>query len=482
MTTTTMAVVLAAACTVCLAAGAGERRPREGPGVDLAHGDLKVSANRRFLVHADGTPFFYLADTAWELFHKLERGEADRYLENRRAKGFTVIQAAALAELDGLGVPNAYGHRPLVDNDPTKPAVTDGPANDYWDHVDYIVDRAAAKGIFIGMLPTWGDKWTVKWGKGPAVFTPDSAKVYGEWLGRRYRDKPIIWILGGDRNPETDAHLATIRAMAAGLARGDGGRHLMTFHPTGGSSSAQWFQGDEWLAFNMVQSGHNEKDGPNYRMIEADYARTPTKPCMDGEPRYEDHPVAWKSQERGWFDDYDVRQAAYWALLAGAHGHTYGCHPIWRMYDQGHEPPLGKDYMRHYWHEVLDLPGACQMLHVRRLFESRPMLDRVPDQGLLAEDARGGADHVQASRGKDYALVYVPTGRPVTVRLGAVSGSQVKAWWFDPRTGEATAVGVLPNEGTRPFDPPGEPARGNDWVLVLEDAARGYPPPGSPAR
>ncbi|MBE3068735.1 MAG: DUF4038 domain-containing protein, partial [Planctomycetes bacterium] len=75
-----MAVVLAVACTVCLAAGAGEQRPREGPGVDLAHGDLKVSANRRFLVHADGTPFFYLADTAWELFHKLEREEADRYL------------------------------------------------------------------------------------------------------------------------------------------------------------------------------------------------------------------------------------------------------------------------------------------------------------------------------------------------------------------------------------------------------------------
>src|SRR5688572_22216910 len=82
---------------------------------------LKVSENKRFLVHADGRPFFYLGDTAWELFHRLNRPEVDTYFEDRAKKGFTVIQAVALAELDGLNTPNAYGHRPLVDNDPTKP-------------------------------------------------------------------------------------------------------------------------------------------------------------------------------------------------------------------------------------------------------------------------------------------------------------------------------------------------------------------------
>src|SRR5512134_146484 len=103
---------------------------------------LKVSENRRFLVTEDGRPFFYLGDTAWELFHRLNREEADRYLENRARKGFTVIQAVALGELDGLNAPNPYGHRPLIDNDPTKPDMKDGPANDYWDLVDYIVDKA----------------------------------------------------------------------------------------------------------------------------------------------------------------------------------------------------------------------------------------------------------------------------------------------------------------------------------------------------
>lgn len=125
---------------------------------------LRVSANQRFLVTTEGRPFFWLGDTAWELFHRLNREEATRYLEDRASKGFTVIQAVALAEIDGLNTPDAYGHRPLVDNDPTRPDVKDGSDNDYWDHVDYIVRRANELGLRIGFLPTWGDKWHKKGG------------------------------------------------------------------------------------------------------------------------------------------------------------------------------------------------------------------------------------------------------------------------------------------------------------------------------
>jgi len=128
---------------------------------------LKVSENRHFLVHEDGRPFFYLGDTAWELFHRLDREEADRYLRDRAHKGFTVVQAVALAELDGLEDPNAYGHRPLRNGDPAQPDVREGPDNDYWDHVDWVVERANALGLTIGFLPTWGDKWNKKWGRAP---------------------------------------------------------------------------------------------------------------------------------------------------------------------------------------------------------------------------------------------------------------------------------------------------------------------------
>lgn len=451
-----------------LAAIDSAEQGRAGVSVDFSHGDLKVSENRRFVVHADGTPFFYLGDTAWELFHRLNREEAVKYLENRRAKGFTVIHAVVLAELDGLNTPNAYGDRPLLDNDPARPNEA------YFKHVDYIVEEARKRGIYIGMLPTWGDKVTKAWGVGPVVFNAAKARVYGEFLGRRYAKAPnIIWILGGDRVADEVEEIW--HAMAAGITAGDGGRHLKTYHPQGGRSSAEWFHDAEWLDFNMLQSGHSEFDLPNYERVARDYGRRPVKPCLDGEPRYEDHPVNWRP-ENGWFDDFDVRQAAYWGLFAGGFGHTYGCHDIWQMLAPGRGPISAA---RNNWYDVLDLPGAWDIMHVRHLMESRPFLSRVPDQSMIAEGQAGGAAHVQATRGDGYAFVYIPTGNTIKVKLGMISGSEIKAWWFDPATGQATEAGIFANQGTRTFDPPGEAGRGNDWVLVLDDVAKGFATPGA---
>lgn len=427
---------------------------------------LKLSENRRFLVRETGEPFFYLGDTAWELFHRLNREDAEHYLQDRAAKGFTVIQAVVLAEYGGLTVPNPYGDLPLEELDPTRPVEA------YFRHVDWIVERAAELGLHIGMLPTWGDKWNRKWGQGPEIFTLENARVYGEFLGRRYREKPIIWIVGGDRPIETEAHRELMRAMVAGLKAGDGGRHLVTYHPNGGHTSAEWLHDEPWLDFNMLQSGH-DYNRDNYNRIAADYARTPVKPCTDGEPGYEDHPAAFKA-ENGYLDDYEVRKFAYWALFAGAHGHTYGCHDIWQMFEPGREPVTAA---RTPWREALHLPGAGQMQHARRLLESRPFLTRVPDQSLLASDPGTGTDHVQATRGEDgsYAFIYVPSGKPVSVRLHGLSGEELLARWYDPRSGGCQGIATVSREGVREFVPPAE---GPDWVLVLDDAARGHGAPG----
>ncbi len=158
---------------------------------------LRVSDNKRFLVTKEGKPFFWLGDTAWELFHRLSREEAHKYLKDRADKGFTVIQAVALAELDGLHDPNAYGEIPLENDDPAKPREA------YFQHVDYIINKANDYGLNIALLPTWGDKvFKDRWGAGPEIFNVDNAKVYGRWLANRYKNKSnIIWILGGDRNP-----------------------------------------------------------------------------------------------------------------------------------------------------------------------------------------------------------------------------------------------------------------------------------------
>src|SRR5579862_7164463 len=169
-------------CWICLASlGLLLPLPALAGQLDTKMARLKVSDNKRFLVTQDGQPFFWLSDTAWELFHRLNREEADRYLAKRAQQGFNVIQAVAIAEENGHTDPNAYGHVPLIDLDPARPAVKEGPNNDYWDHVDYIVDKANAYGIYIGFLPTWGRYWHDKIKDGMSLFTAKNAEIYGEW-------------------------------------------------------------------------------------------------------------------------------------------------------------------------------------------------------------------------------------------------------------------------------------------------------------
>lgn len=454
------------------------------PSVDSRHGRLKVSENKRFLVHEDGTPFFYLGDTAWELFHRLNRQEADKYLQNRAAKGFTVIQAVALAEVDGHRDPNPYGHLPLIDLDPARPAVKDGPDNDYWDHVDYIVKKANSLGLYIGFLPTWGRYWHDKVKDDKPLFTVQNAEVYGQWLGQRYKDASnIIWVLGGDRNIENDEQKQIIRAMARGLRRGDGGAYLMTFHPRGGSGSSKDFHNDDWLDFNMRQNGHNVKFNEGYQNTRADYDLTPVKPVLDGEPIYEDHPVSFRAKDLGHSISSDVRRPLYWNLFTGAFGHTYGHHSVWQMWQPGRGPINGPLMP---WFEAIDQPGAVQMQYGRWLMESRPFLSRVPDDSIIVTDpvptSVPGAGRYRfvgtRDAGGSYAMVYAPIGRAFKVRMDAIKGAKVKAWWYNPRNGQATAIGEFANTGQREFLPP-DKGEMIDWVLVLDDASKNFPAPGA---
>ena len=167
-------------CLVVLAcASVASARPAELQG-------LKVSENGRFLVRSDGSPFFWLGDTAWELFHRLDLEDSERYLRDRAGKGFTVIQAVVLAEFGGLTVPNANGDLPLLDSDPTRPDERD------FAHVDAVVEAASRLGLYIGMLPTWGDTWNTKWGGGP----PMNADGRG-WARRgRSRGQDAGWLVG----------------------------------------------------------------------------------------------------------------------------------------------------------------------------------------------------------------------------------------------------------------------------------------------
>jgi hypothetical protein len=238
---------------------------------------LKVSDNKRFLVQEDGKPFFYLGDTAWELFHRLTREEAAVYLKVRAEQKFTVIQAVALAEFDGLTEPNAYGSLPLVDLDPTRPAVTPGfdPKNskqyDYWDHVEYTVDEANRQGLYVGLLPSWG-AWLEDGRPGKnKILNAGNAQAYGEFLGKRFGKKGIIWILGGDRSADQTAN--TWRAMARGIAIGVNGKEdyagmVMGFHPSGGGTSSRSVADREYAADRPRTGGGCAKLGAHRQRLQ----------------------------------------------------------------------------------------------------------------------------------------------------------------------------------------------------------------------
>ena len=442
---------------------------------------LSVSPNRRFLQQAGGSPFFWLGDTAWLLFSRLDRADTRRYLDDRQAKGFTVIQVVVLHTAEARA---ANGAPALVDNDPGTPRVTPGnapsdrSAYDYWDHIDWVAGEAAARGLYLALVPAWGS--VVKSGQLNAA----NVVAYGTFLARRYRDVPnVIWLVGGDA--KGNEQIEVWKALGRTL-RAKGPHHLITYHPFGRMQSSTWFHGEPWLDFNMFQSGHRrydqDTDSPrrfgedNWRYVLDDHARDPPKPVLDGEPSYENIPQGLHDGTQPYWTAADARRYAYWSVFAGACGHTYGDNAVMQF----HTAAAGKgDYSpRNFWPEALDDPGAGQMRHLKALMLSRPYFDRVYDAEAVVAGSGEKYERLLATKGRDYLFVYSYTGRPFSVRPGAIAGRPLRAWWFNPRDGRAHLIGVIRASEVGRFSPPGELGDGHDWVLVLDDASRGYPPPG----
>lgn len=445
---------------------------------------LRVSDNGRFLVRRDGTPFFWLGDTAWALLQKCRREDGDdqpsvlRYLENRARKGFTVIQCR-LTE-DGTST-DAYGHPAFVDGDYARPLTVPGPDNDYWDTIDWVMDRATEHGLYLAVLPIWAAR--IPAGH-PMECDPRVAYAYGNFLGQRYGERPnLIWVMGGDawgKGTDVDSppRLAMTRAIAEGIADGvngvvgydgkaDWSTTLMTYHPRGGNhSSSELLHDEPWLDFNMIQTTTRFRF-TNYATVARDYAKQPPKPTLDGEVAYE-----WslslnkeEPQDRR-TTDWEVRKACYWNLFAGGFGHTYGHRSFIIWSRQGESLKYGANVP---WYENLDAPGSFQVGYARQLLESRPFLNRIPDPTLLGEDAGQGMERAVATRDEPatYALVYLPTGHPVTVRLEAFAGAPVQAAWFNPRDGKEKPGEQHITGKVHRFVPPSSGA-GCDWVLILE--------------
>ncbi len=423
---------------------------------------LKVSPNGRYFVDQDGKPFFYLADTCWLLFQRLDHDELDDYLKDRAAKGFTVIQAYVIRGLDKRhpdGNSSLLGEPPFIDRDPTKPNEA------YFRNVDYVVNHANELGLVVGLVTA--KSWHVN-KTSEQVFTEKNAYAFGKLLGERYKSNAVMWYPGGDSVPGKDD--AVWVAMAKGLRDGCGGKQLISYHGSGQTSSSTWYHKADWLDFNTIQSGHTFASD-SYAFVSKDHALSPAKPTVDMEPAYENHPTGAGKPH---VDAHKVRTQVYTAMLAGAAGHAYGSLDLFWLYKDG-DGPFPKGGFQH-WRTALNYPGAAQMNLVRRFFERYPWYKLAPDQSVLASETAAGPFRLVAARAEDgsFAICYSPLGQSFRVRMEKLARTEVKASWYDPRDGSWREIGEFANSGVHEFNPPSHGER-DDWVLVLEAPSRDTP-------
>lgn len=441
------------------------------------NGRLKISDNHRYFEFENGKPFFWLGDTGWLLPERLDRAEAQYYLQKCRRAGYNMVQVQVLDDVPSV---NIYGQLSNPAGWDMSKADPDG-VYSYWDHLDYIIDLAAQNGIYIGMVPIWGSQ--VKDGK----INAGQAKVYGAFLAHRYKDrKNIIWIMGGDI--QGDIHPEVWNALATTIKSIDP-NHLMSYHPRGRYTSAEWWSKAPWIDFHMFQSGHRKygqrmgnkmysipdsTEEDNWMYVDSTWAYKPIKPVLDDEPSYEDIPKGLHDPNEQRWQDYDVRRYAYWSVFAGSCGHTYGHNAIMQMLKPGYPTSYGSDGAEKSWYQALNDLGYNQMRYLKDLMLAFPYFERIPDQSIIVGRNGTKYDRLIATRGKDYLMVYNYNSDLMKLDLRKISGKKKKVWWMNTATGSLTYLGEFGNKVITYI--PEHPLQGKvaDGVFIAVDAIKNY--------
>ena len=439
------------------------------------NGKLKISDNSRFLQFENGKPFFWLGETGWLLPQRLDRAEAQYYLQRCAEAGYNMVQ---IQVVDGTPSYNIYGEMSLVDGYNFENINRKG-VYGYWDHLDYIIDKAEEYGIYIGMVCIWGSQVS------SGNINAEEAAKYGKFLAERYKNRPnIIWMIGGDLQGSIGTDIWDSLARSIRAIDKD---HLMTYHPRGRYTSAKWFADREWMDFHMFQSGHRRygqrmgnKDYPipdnteedNWMYVDSTWKYTPIKPVVDDEPIYEDIPQGLHSAEEPRWMDYDVRRYAYWAVFAGCFGHTYGHNAIMQFLKPGYPTSYGDPGDVKTWYQALKDPGFNQMKYLKRLMLAFPFFERIPDQSIILDNGTK-YDRLIATRGNDYLLVYNYTSRDMKIDLSKISGKKKNIWWYNTSNGQLKYIGEYKNEVIT-YTPEKADKNINDGVLIAIDIKKTY--------
>lgn len=434
------------------------------------NGKLTISENKRFFQNGE-VPFFWLGDTAWLMFCTLTKEEIDLYLRNRAEKGYNVIQITIAHKWPTETID---GKTAFLDGDFTKPNLE---KNGFWDLVDYTVKRAEELGLYLGLLPIWSGIYKAK------LLNEENVETYIQFLTDRYKKAPnLIWITGGDCKGTDGFEFWSMMGRKLKQEMPD---TLATFHPFGRTVTSDYFPDSEWIDFYMFQSGHRRYDQKSlkkwddsmtmgyyygedtFRYMERVENGGNIKPTLDAEPSYEHIPHGLHDPSQPFWQDYDVRRFAYWSVLAGAAGFTFGHSSIMQFYTGDGTKPGAYGCTIH-WMDAIHSPGCDNMSKMAQLMNSVAYEKGKAAQHLLAYKEGLRYNRISAFAGEDYALFYDYTGRTIDVKANPLKGEEVEAWWFDPVSGTESYAGRYNQNQIMSFHPPVGTFTHQDWILKLK--------------
>jgi len=428
---------------------------------------LGVSSNKRYLVDAKGKPFLYVSDSGWELLFGLDLNDTRKYFLKRKQQGFSVVHIM-LTGFPDKDYPKST-HLPFHNFDLTQPN------EKFFSYADKVVALADSCNVILAIAPLWYSCCNDGWSSNPKKYMKKAgikgSTEFGEYIGNRYKNyNNILWIMGGDNDPGENR--GEVKAFAEAIKKA-APHQPITYHAASTHSSTDVWDNEQWLDVSMTYTyfrgfhkAWNYVQPDIYEVNYSEYKKYPIRPFLIGESTYENEHTDVTDTK------LQVRKQAYYAMLSGACGHSYGS-PFWN---------IGSAAVQADWQKIIDLPGANSLKYLNALFETFNWETLIPDMEskliVSGNNRYATNDYAVAAITTDRqrGIIYLPSFRKIGINFSPLAGEKINTSWYNPRTGELSFAGTYNKKLNQEFTPPTS-VIGDDWVLILDDASKKYSSP-----
>ena len=404
------------------------------------HGAIRHEPGKYYLSHADGTPFFWLACTAWNGALKSTDEEWKHYLNQRKENHYNVIQLVTTewrgCDKNSEGLTAIEGSGSIQINP------------EFFKRIDKKIDEANAKGLVVSPVILWA----LPFGQGrelsPGYTLPlEEAVLLAKYIVARYQGNQVVWTLGGDGKYYDDQE---IKWKEIGRRVFNNIDHApVTLHPHGSSWVGDLYNQEDWYNLMGYQSSHNNGENVvnwiNKGPMSQKWSKLKPMPYINMEPNYEE--IGFRIFAK------DVRNASYWSIFATpVAGVTYGANGIWPWLQPGekilnHSDKGGVTG----WRKSIEFPGSIQMGYLAEFIQQFEWWNLFPANEILAEQPGNKTfNHwisVVKSPDSKTIIAYIP--EKCKVKLFNPKNIKYTAQWFNPITNKYTDAEIIQTKDTQ---------------------------------